>query len=31
VDGNNYYPADALKMEYFAPIDKTTTCGWKGE
>lgn len=29
VDGNTYYPHDALKMEHFSPIDQTTVCGWK--
>ncbi len=30
VDGNVYFPADAIKSEYFKPSDHKTTCGWKG-
>lgn len=30
VEGNQYFPPDALKMEYFKPSDTHTTCGWKG-
>lgn len=30
VDGNHYFPPEALKREYFAPSAKTTVCGWKG-
>ena len=30
VDGNHYFPPEALKREYFAPSTKTTVCGWKG-
>ena len=30
VDGNQYFPADALNMEYFKPSNTHTTCGWKG-
>ena len=30
VDGNHYFPPEALKREYFAPSSKTTVCGWKG-
>lgn len=30
VDGNHYFPPEALKREFFAPSDKTTVCGWKG-
>ncbi len=30
VDGNHYFPAESLKMEYFQPTDHTTVCGWKG-
>lgn len=30
VEGNQYFPPDAIKQEYFKPIDKTTFCGWKG-
>ncbi len=30
VEGNHYFPADALKSEYFSRSGKTTTCPWKG-
>ena len=30
VEGNQYFPPDALQMEYFRPIAQTTVCGWKG-
>jgi uncharacterized protein (DUF427 family) len=30
VDGNQYFPIDAIKAEYFQPSDTHTTCGWKG-
>lgn len=30
VDGNQYFPPDALNMEYFQPSSTHTTCGWKG-
>ena len=31
VEGNNYFPPDAIKKEYFQPSETHTTCGWKGE
>ncbi len=31
VEGNNYFPPDSIKSEYFIPTDTHTTCGWKGE
>lgn len=31
VEGNFYFPADTLLMEYFRPSDKHTQCSWKGE
>ena len=31
VDGNHYFPADALKREYVTFSNHHTTCGWKGE
>ena len=31
VEGNAYFPADALNAECFQPSDRRTTCGWKGE
>jgi uncharacterized protein (DUF427 family) len=30
VDGNQYFPIDAIKSEYFKPSNNHTTCGWKG-
>jgi uncharacterized protein (DUF427 family) len=30
VEGNQYFPPSALKLEYFRPISQTTVCGWKG-
>lgn len=30
VEGNHYFPPDAIKREYFAPSDTRTTCHWKG-
>lgn len=30
VEGNQYFPADALDQEYFRPSDHTTVCPWKG-
>lgn len=30
VEGNVYFPPDAIKSEYFKPSSKHTTCGWKG-
>ena len=30
VEGNHYFPPDAVKREYLHPSDKHTTCGWKG-
>ncbi len=31
VEGNRYFPPDALNWEYFTPSDTHTTCPWKGE
>jgi uncharacterized protein (DUF427 family) len=31
VEGNHYFPATAIKSEYFQPSETHTTCGWKGE
>lgn len=31
VEGNHYFPADALHRQFFAPSDHTSTCPWKGE
>jgi len=30
VEGNQYFPAIAVKKEYLAPSDKTSVCPWKG-
>jgi uncharacterized protein (DUF427 family) len=30
VEGNQYFPPDALNLEYFKPSNTHTTCGWKG-
>jgi uncharacterized protein (DUF427 family) len=31
VEGNHYFPADAVKREHLRPSETHTTCGWKGE
>ena len=30
VDGNHYFPPDALARDHFKPSDTTSVCGWKG-
>lgn len=30
VEGNHYFPPDAIVAEYFEPSSTTTFCGWKG-
>lgn len=30
VEGNFYFPADAVKKQYLQPSATHTTCGWKG-
>lgn len=30
VEGNHYFPADAIRNEYFQPSETHTVCGWKG-
>src|ERR1017187_10287287 len=30
VEGNKYFPPDALHREYFKPSSQTTICPWKG-
>lgn len=30
VEGNQYFPPDAIKREYFQETATHTTCGWKG-
>lgn len=31
IEGNWYFPPDAIKQEYFQESDRHTTCIWKGE
>ena len=31
VEGNHYFPPEALKKEHFRDSPHHTTCGWKGE
>lgn len=30
VEGNHYFPLEAVRREYLRPSDTTTVCGWKG-
>lgn len=30
VEGNHYFPAEAIRSEYFRPSDATSICPWKG-
>ncbi len=30
VEGNHYFPPEAIHKEYFQPSDTHTTCPWKG-
>ncbi|NKC33150.1 DUF427 domain-containing protein [Falsiroseomonas selenitidurans] len=30
VEGNVYFPPEAVKPEHLKPSDRTTVCGWKG-
>lgn len=30
VEGNHYFPPDAIRREHFRPSDMHTTCYWKG-
>lgn len=30
IEGNHYFPPDAIKREHLSPSDKHTTCPWKG-
>ena len=30
VEGNHYFPPDAIKQEHFREAAQTTVCGWKG-
>jgi uncharacterized protein (DUF427 family) len=31
VEGNTYFPPDAVNREYLRDSDTHSTCGWKGE
>ena len=31
IEGNHYFPAEAIKREFFKPSGLHTTCNWKGE
>jgi uncharacterized protein (DUF427 family) len=31
VEGNHYFPPEAIRREYFKPSSTHTTCPWKGE
>lgn len=31
VEGNHYFPADAIRREFFQNSNTHTTCPWKGE
>ena len=30
VEGNHYFPADAVRREHLKPSETHTICGWKG-
>lgn len=30
VEGNQYFPANEIRREFFKPSDTTTICPWKG-
>jgi uncharacterized protein (DUF427 family) len=30
IEGNHYFPKDAIRTEYFQPSETHTVCGWKG-
>lgn len=30
VEGNHYFPPEAINKDYFKPSDKHTVCPWKG-
>ena len=30
VEGNTYFPPDAVRREFLAPSETHTVCGWKG-
>ena len=31
VEGNHYFPPEAVKHEYLMPSETHTKCGWKGD
>ena len=31
VEGNHYFPADSLNMDFFESSTHTSVCGWKGK
>jgi uncharacterized protein (DUF427 family) len=31
IEGNHYFPPDAIRREHFRASDKHTICPWKGE
>ena len=31
VEGNHYFPPEAIDKRYFQPSNKHTTCPWKGQ
>ena len=31
IEGNHYFPPDAINKEYFQKSDTHTTCPWKGQ
>jgi uncharacterized protein (DUF427 family) len=31
IEGNHYFPPDAMKEDHFQPSEKHTICPWKGE
>ena len=31
VDGNPYFPREAMQVQYFRDSRHTTVCGWKGK
>lgn len=30
VEGNHYFPVEAIRKEFFQPSESHTICGWKG-
>lgn len=31
IEGNHYFPPDAINSKFFKPTDTRTVCPWKGE